>query len=390
MHRVTDGQRRARLAARHGIARRLDSVEQAVEQMTCLHSTEPATVYLSAFARVEASRAEIDRALYTDRSVVKQLAMRRTLFVFPRDLLPAVWGSAADRVANQLRARLAKEVEAGGLVADGERWFREMTDAVLHSLGEDGPATTSELRERIPALALRLEVSPGKKYGGSFPIAPRLLGTVAASGQVLRGDNQGGWHVSRPRWTLTQDWLGESPPRPDPSAGFRRLVERWLWTFGPGTEADLVWWLGATKTVVRRALAELGAVEVGLREGTGYLLPDDLDDVPEPEPWGALLPVLDSTTMGWKERAFYVDAEDVPHLFDSNGNAGTTAWWDGRVVGCWVQDLDGVVSVVLRHDVGADGVRALEDQAARLTTWLAGHRVGTVYTSALMRRPPGQ
>ena len=117
----------------------------------------------------------------------------------------------------------------------------------------------------------------------------------------------------------------------------------------------------------------------------GYLLPDDLDDVPEPEPWAALLPVLDPTTMGWKQRGFYLADDDVPHLFDSNGNAGTTAWWEGRIVGCWVQDDDGVVSVVLRHDIGADGSRALRAEASRLTEWLAGHRVGTVYPSALMR-----
>ena len=95
-------------------------------------------------------------------------------------------------------------------------------------------------------------------------------------------------------------------------------------------------------------------MEVAPRDGVGYLLPDDLDDVPEPEPWAALLPVLDPTTMGWKQRDFYLDPDDVPHLFDTNGNAGTTAWWDGRIVGCWVQDHDGVVSVVLRHDIGAE------------------------------------
>jgi len=184
---------------------------------------------------------------------------------------------------------------------------------------------------------------------------------------------------------LTEDWLGEPVRQTEPEAGYRVLVERWLRTFGPGTEADLVWWLGTTKGVVRRALGELGAVEVGLREGVGYLLPDDLEDVPEPEPWAALLPVLDPTTMGWKQRGFYLDEEDVPHLFDSNGNAGTTAWWEGRIVGCWVQDDDGVVSVVLRHDIGDEGSRALDAEAGRLTEWLDGHRVGTVYTSPLMR-----
>jgi len=175
-------------------------------------------------------------------------------------------------------------------------------------------------------------MAPGKAYGGSFPIAPRLLSTLAASGQIVRGSNEGAWNLSRPRWSLTEDWLGAPVQRSDSDAGYLALVERWLRTFGPGTEADLVWWLGATKGVVRRALGGLDAVEVALSDGVGYLLPDDLDDVPEPPPWAALLPVLDCTTMGWKQRGFYLGEDDVPHLFDTNGNAGTTAWWQGRVV----------------------------------------------------------
>ncbi len=385
MREVTDRQRRARLAARHAIATRAGSVAGAVAQMTCLHATEPASVYLSAFARTGASREDIDRALYEDRSVVKQLAMRRTLFAFPRDLLPAVWGSASARVAAQLNARFAKEIEAAGIAKRGDVWLTRTGNTVLRSLAEDGPATTMELRQRIPALDKRLEIKPEKKYGGVFPVAPRLLGNLGASGQIMRGANTGDWKVSRSRWTLTEEWLGAPVSHQSSQDGYLELVRRWLFTFGPGTEADLVWWLGSTKAVVRHSLAELGAVEVALSEGIGHLLPDDLDDVPEREPWPALLPVLDPTVMGWRQRGFYLADDDVPHLFDSNGNAGTTAWWDGRIVGCWVQDQDGAVSVVLRHEIGSDGVRALDAEATRLSDWLAGQRVGTVYPSALMK-----
>ena len=31
-----------------------------------------------------------------------------------------------------------------------------------------------------------------------------------------------------------------APPVPDPEVGYRELVRRWLRTFGPGTEDDLV------------------------------------------------------------------------------------------------------------------------------------------------------
>ena len=102
-----------------------------------------------------------------------------------------------------------------------------MTDEVLAALA-DGPATTAELRERIPPLGPRLELSPGKKYGGSFPIAPRFLGTVAATGRILRGANAGDWRVSRPQWTLTEHWLGEQPQPDESPAGYLALVESWL------------------------------------------------------------------------------------------------------------------------------------------------------------------
>ena len=126
-------------------------------------------------------------------------------------------------------------------------------------------------------------------------------------------------------------------------------------------------------------------MEVSLDGGdTGWVLPDDLDAEPEVEPWAALLPVLDPTVMGWKQRDFFLG----PHaaaLFDRNGNAGTTAWWDGRVVGCWVQDDAGTVEVRLLEGVPPAGRAALDAEAARLTAWLDGVRVSTVYPSPAMK-----
>ena len=89
--------------------------------------------------------------------------------------------------------------------------------------------------------------------------------------------------------------------------------------------------------------------------------------------------------MGWKQRDFYLHADHTPYLFDTNGNGGTTAWWNGRVVGCWVQDPDAVVRVVLREDIGAEGRAALDAEAGRLTAWLAGEIVNSIYASRQMR-----
>jgi hypothetical protein len=154
-------------------------------------------------------------------------------------------------------------------------------------------------------------------------------------------------------------WLGEAEVPWKPDEGWAKLVRRWLWTFGPGTAADIQWWLGGTAGIVKQALATLGAEQVSLDDGqTGWLLPDDLDEIEHGGQWAALLPVLDPTVMGWKQRDFYLGAH-APHLFDSNGNAGTTAWWDGRIVGCWVQDEAGVVEVRYVEKVPKAAERAL-------------------------------
>ncbi|HWJ09287.1 MAG TPA: winged helix DNA-binding domain-containing protein [Nocardioides sp.] len=391
MVEFSDADRRRRLAVRHGLADRLESVAAAAHALTALHATEAATVHLSLWARVDGvGVADVDRALYDDRSIVKQLAMRRTLFAFPRDLLPAAWGSASARVARQQRAQMAKDLAAVG-VTDHDAWLAVAEEEVLAALADGTARTTAELRDLVPALAGTVQRgAPGSKWAGEVPLAPRVMTLLGAEGRVVRAANAGHWRLNKPAWTTTAAWLGEEPAPLTEDAGYAELVRRWLATFGPGTEADIVWWLGATKKAVRRALADVEAVEVALEGGAaGWVLPDDTEPVTGREaevgPWAALLPTLDPTVMGWKQRSFYLDAADTPYLFDSNGNAGNTAWWDGRIVGCWVQDDDARVHLVLRDDVPPAGRRALETEAERLTAWLDGTRITNVYASPQMR-----
>jgi hypothetical protein len=389
MRHVSDDERRARLARRHAIAPTLRAADPvaATRAMTVLHATEPASVYLSLLARVDDQAvADVDRALYDERALVKQLAMRRTLFVFPRDLLPAAWGSASARVAAAIGARLVKEVENAGVAPDGAAWLEAARCAVLARLASGGELDARTLRTELPEIAHRIDLAVGKAYGANVALAPRVLTQLAVEAELVRGRNGGHWRVSRPQWTLMDRWLGERPAPLEPQPGWAELVRRWLTTFGPGTTADLQWWLGATAGIVRRALADVGAVEVGLDDGgTGWLLPGDTAPVPAVEPWAALLPVLDPTVMGWKQRDFYLGPH-AAEIFDGNGNAGTTAWWGGRVVGCWVQDSAGAVHVELLEDPGPRGRAALAVEAERLGAWLEGVRVGTVYPSRAMKR----
>ena len=361
-------------------------VEQAAESMVCLHATDPSTVYLSAWARVDDMTVpDMERALYVDRSLVKHLAMRRTLFVFPRATLSVAQAGASNRVADGERRRLIRDVEKAGLQRNGERWLTKAGEQVLAALSDGREATSSELRDEIPALEGSIAYGEGKSWGGQVPVGPRVLTTLSAAGRIVRASNDGGWTTSRPRWALTTSWLGqEIEPLPDPE-GVAGMVERWLRAFGPGTVADIKWWLGSTVTAVKKALAVLDAVEVDLDGQIGYVLPDDVEPTAPVKPWAALLPPLDPTTMGWFERDWYL-GRYRGELFDINGNAGPTAWWDGRIVGGWRQSDAGEVELQLLEDVGKTGRRALDDGATRLTEWLGGTRVVARFPSPLSKQ----
>ena len=182
-------------------------------------------------ARVDDVTVEdVDRALYDDRSLVKQLAMRRTLFVFPRDLLPGRPGGARPPGSPaRTRVRLAKEVEKGGLATDGEAWLKEAREAVLARLADGSALTAQQLREQLPELDGRVELAPGKKCGGSIPMAPRVLTQLGLEGEIVRGRNTGHWRISRPRVDARcgPGWA-RHPHRCPRRTGYAELVRRWL------------------------------------------------------------------------------------------------------------------------------------------------------------------
>jgi hypothetical protein len=385
--RFTIAERRARLAIRHGLAgaHRAADVVDAARRVVCLHATDPATIFLSAQARVPGMTvADLERALYVDRSLVKHLAMRRTLFVFPRERLADAQAGASERVAAAERRRLTDAVEKAGLHRNGAKWLEKVCGQVVAALSDGRERTFAELRDDVPLLDGSITYGEGKTWGGDVPIGPRVLTVLSAAGAIVRATNAGAWTASRPRWTAMAAWLG-APLEPRSEAeGTAALVDAWLRAFGPGTDADIAWWLGSTLTAVRRALATLKAAAVDLDGCAGYVMPDDLADVGKVAPWIALLPPLDPTSMGWKERDWYLGAHKG-HVFDRNGNAGATIWCDGRIVGGWRVQATGEVDVQLLEDVGRTARRAIDAEAARLTTWLAGVRIQPRFPSPLCR-----
>ncbi|CAN5721857.1 winged helix DNA-binding domain-containing protein [soil metagenome] len=393
MRRIDASERRARLAIRHHVAAasRVDSAWEAAHGVVCLHATDAATVYLSAWARMrEPSLEAVEAALYEGRRLVRMLAMRRTMFVVPVEEAPVLQAAAARGVAAVERRRNQQLASMLG-VEDVEGWLREAEESTIAALARRGEATAQELSTDVPALARKIRVNMGKAYEGDIGVSSRILILLAADGRIVRARPRGTWVSSQYRWAPLERWLGgplEELPAEEAQA---RLVGRWLARFGPGTEADLRWWTGLTARVVRSALATVGAVEVDVEAGgpVGYVLPDDLEVTPDPGPWVALLPALDSTTMGWQGRDWYL-GEHRAQLFDGNGNAGPTIWADGRIVGGWGIRDGGEVATGLLEDVGREVKAAVEAEAARLTSLLGSVRVMPRFPTPLQLKLVGR
>jgi hypothetical protein len=386
----TVAERRARLASRHFLSpdRNTDPIAAITAALVGWHATDPATPYLSLWARSpDFTVTALGHELYETRSLTKHLAMRRTLWLVRTADLPIIQPAASNRVADNERRRLVADVQKAGVATDGGSWLDRACADVLDHLTGHGPATSSELRQALPSLAGTFDPAPGKPWGGAVPLAPRVLTALSVRGEIIRGPNEGAWTSSRPRWAATGQWLAGRPEPLPADVASAELVRAWLHTFGPATLTDITWWFGNTLTWARRALAAVGAVEVDLHGAAGFALPDDLDHGPVPEPWCALLPGLDVTTMGWSERDWYLGAHRQ-RVFDANGNAGPTAWWNGRVVGGWCQDAGAIVHVQLTEDVGRAARQALRARAGQLTAWLDGVRISPRFPSPLSRAGP--
>ncbi|RKS09914.1 winged helix DNA-binding protein [Nocardiopsis sp. Huas11] len=381
---VSDDERRARLVRRHLLAPglRADAVEDVAAALVALHATDPATVYLAVRARMAAPTvAEVERALYDERTLHRMMAMRRTMFVVPDHLAHLVHESAG-------RAIAARERKGGQkFLQDELGWtaerYAETETAVLAALRERGEATAAELGEAVPEIAERIVVARGKRYESSQAASARLLRTLAAERRILRGRPRGSWTSAQFRWSAAPE--GEDAPRLDEAAARAELARHYLARFGPATLEDVKWWTGWTVTATRRAIADAGAREADLDTGTGYLLAGDDAEEAETDPAAALLPALDPTAMGWRGRDFYLDPDHVPALFDRNGNIGPTVWWNGRVVGAWAVRKDGEVVWRALTDIGGQGRSAVEAEAARLAQWLGDTRVTPSFGTPLER-----
>jgi hypothetical protein len=380
MRTISVRQRRQLMVRRHHLAGEADAPETVTRALIALHATDPASVYLSVLARSSRSTlADVAQALYERRSLVRWMAMRRTLFVFPREDVPLIQAAVSSPLAAVLRKRLISTLERNGaeppVTGDIGDWLDTLASRVEHALRTRGEATGAELSTDVPLLRTAIPVlAPSDRPQN---VTTSLLTWMSAAGRLVRSTPTGTWTSRHHRWEHASQWWPNGLPSMDADEARQALARRYLTRFGPATVDDLEWWTGWNKTAVRRALDSLPVNEVDLHGQPGITLraahgaPNDEPDEPlsgngDAEPQAAsLLPALDPTPMGWKHRDWMLGI-DHRAVFDGAGNIGPTVWWNGEVIGSWAITAAGELRTRILADRGSDAVAAVDTAAARL------------------------
>jgi Winged helix DNA-binding domain len=385
-------ERRRRLLARHHLAVSGVAVEAVAGDLVGLHSTDPATVYLSMQQRLaNFTIDDLDAALYERRSLVRLLGMRRTMFVVPLDIAAEIDASCTKALVAPERRRTVQLIEAQGI--DGaDALIDDACAATLAALRAGEPLPGRALTPIVSELQHQVLLAEGKRYESRVSITNRILLQLSIEGHIVRTRPLGTWLSSQYRWTTTERWFARLSPQVDANVARVELVRRWLRTYGPGTTNDIAWWAKWTKKQVTDALREIEAVGVTVQLAPGgppapaWVLPDDLDDnTVDQGQIVALLPSLDQALMGWKEREWILDGL-APPLFDGNGNAGPIVLVDGGAVGAWAQVDGGRVVTELLRPVDAKARRRINAAAATLTDWFSGVRVTPRFPTPLQTR----
>src|SRR3954451_16948608 len=373
--RFTSEQRRARLAQRHRLTpdRRIEDVARVADDVVVLHSSDPVTVYLSAMVRMaRPSVPAVERALYDDRSVVRHHAMRRTLWVATPDVVRTMHAAATRKIALTERRRNVGLLGANG-IEDPERWMDDARSRLLDLLHEHGPATTRELGAKVDELRHPIELAPGKSYGATVSSHTRILLQLGFEGYLVRTRPVGTWVSGQYTWAAMDSWLDGGLGEVTEREAARDLADRYLRAFGPATGTDLQWWAGWTAATTRRALQDAAAEPVDVDGGEAWVAADDAGRPDRPAPWVALLPSLDPTVMGWKQRDWYLPAT-AADAFDTNGNAGPTIWVDGRVVGAWAQTPDGELRTHYFEEIPPARRAEVQQRVSELASWIGDTR----------------
>jgi hypothetical protein len=351
----------ARRMARHALAQPATDLGPAeVAAVLCgAHAQVGSAAELSIARRIAgATRADVQRALWQDRTLVKTFGPRGTVHLLPAADLP-MWTGALSALPSSVPMH-----------PEPVRFTPEQAEEVMAAIGDalaDTELTVDELTEAIGDRTGPWAVEPTMEaFAGRWPRWRQLTSTAAHRGMLCFGPDRG----RRVTYTSPHRWLPGF--RPDHGeAALRALVARYLYAYGPATPQHFARWLSIPPRRAVELFDELaGELErVELDGAPAWVLAGDTGTPPQPHRGIRLLPYFDAFVVAGQPRERLYPGAAATRVLTPAGQAGNypVLLVDGVVGGLWHQRRSGrklAVTVEPLAALTATQRRQLHDEVA--------------------------
>ena len=313
---------------RRGPAVLAERIANIVRDTAGIQAQVMSAAELSIWTRCQqATRGEIQRAIWETRDLVRTSAMRLTLHVIAaRDF--AIYIEALKPMA------LATLQRWHGRVGAKPDEIRALVDTVVDGLRDDGPQTQQELIARA-----RKKAGSGVKAW--LDHAWSAIRPAVIDGAIVYGPPRG----AEATFVHATTWLGPQP-RVSVDDARAELMRRFLSAFGPASPHDFAKWSGLKTSEAKSILAAIDdeVVEVGVDDARGWMLRGDVPAIAasriDPDAV-RLLPAFDSFLLAHATKDHLVEPRFYKRVYRPQGWISPTVLQGGRVVGVWFHKTAG-------------------------------------------------
>jgi hypothetical protein len=319
----------ARRMARHALAEPATDLGPAgIAGVLCgAHAQVLSAAELSIGRRIAgATRADVQRALWEERTLVKTFGPRGTIHLLPTADLP-MWTGALSALPPSVPTH-----------PEGVRFTPEQAEEVIAAIGDalaDTELTVDELTAAIADRAGRWAVEQTMEaFQGRWPRWRQLTSTAAHRGVLCFGPGRG----RKVTYTNPRRWLPGFRPA-DGDAALRTLVSRYLYAYGPAMPQHFAKWLSIPPRYAAGLFAKLaGELEhVELDGEPGWAVAGDTGTPLRPHRGIRLLPYFDAYVVAGQPREQLYPGVAATRALTPSGQAGNypVLLVDGVVGGVW-------------------------------------------------------
>lgn len=294
---------------------------QIARDLCGLHATCPTTPYLSLFARMyHFSKTDLKTEVEINRSLIRTRSIRNTIHLLPVGIYPSAFALAR----LQSGKRIEQYIKHLGLTRDE---FDSLSAKIILVLSGRG-LTAGEI----------------KRETGHLKYTSHVINMLCDEGILVRGKINGTWKSNNHSYYRFEDFFKTTRPV---CFQEREAVEdflmRYIRTYGPVKNADIIWWSGLNKTLIGKILNSngniLNEVEISESPGIYIMLKEDYKAFQlfrtNQENVIHFLPAMDPYIMGYKERHRMIDEAYCDYVFDRFGNASPVIVLSGQIIGIW-------------------------------------------------------